>query len=465
MSAEKIQYLPEIHRLLPQSPSAEQGLLCSYLLAPREIGGLCQEKGIREDHFHLPAHFAIYRLLHELWDANRPIDFITLTQILRDRGELDQVGGAAYVTELFLYLPTAANAAHYMGILEDKHILRGIIKVCTEHAARAYDEQHDAQGLLNDVETKILAIRRGDDAELQEQEPKELVSQVITSIESLYERRGAISGLETGFPALDQMLDGLHNGDMIVIAARPSMGKTSLGMNMAEHIAIECKKTVAFFSVEMSDSALMQRAILSRARVNMHRVRAGFLNDGDFPKLIEQAGNFSSGKLRIVSAIGATVGAIRAKARRLARKHPDLSAVFVDYLQSVRSTSKQAQGSREREISEISAGLKMLARELNLPVVVLAQLNRDVEKRSESKGRPKLADLRESGSIEQDADVVALLYRDEYYAKDAAAKEACDGKATLIVAKQRNGPTGDVPLTFLKEFARYESRSDEPEKP
>lgn len=462
---QKISYLPDIHRLLPQAPDAERGLVCSFLIAPNEVGALCASKGVKPDWMHLPAHSQILTTLQELWDANTPIDFISLTQILRDRGQLDQVGGGAFITDLFTYLPTAANAAYYAEVLLEKFTLREIIKTCTEYAARSYDEQDAVPTLLDEVEAKILAIRKNDDAELREREPKELVMEVVQRIESLYERRGAISGISTGFHDLDQMIDGLHPQEMVVIAARPSMGKTAFAMNIAEHVATVEKRTVAVFSLEMSDLALMQRAVLSRARVNMHSVRSGILSERDFPALTEAAAKISAGgRLRIVDAVGATIGAIRAKARRLARRHKDLSVIFIDYIQKARSTSKQALGSREREIAEISSGLKDIAKELNIPVVVLAQLNRDVEKRKgETKGRPQLSDLRESGSIEQDADVVGLLYRDEYYAEGEEAKREVEGKATLIIAKSRNGPVGDVPLTFLKEFARYETRAREAE--
>lgn len=462
MTAEKITYLPEIQRLLPQSVDAERGVLSSFLLAPREIGGLCVEKGITPEHFHLPAHTEIYRVLLALWDGNQPCEFIGVTQHLRDAGKLDQVGGAATISELFTFLPTAANAGYYIEILEEKHTLREIIKVCTEYASRSYDEQDNQAVLLDELEARVLAIRKSDDAEMREVEPRELAMQVVSEIEEFYERRGGISGLATGFSHLDKMLDGLHEQEMIVVAARPSMGKTAFGMNIAAHVAFNLKKTVAVFSLEMSDKQLVQRAMLSDAKVNIHRVKDGCLSDRDFPALTAAAGKVAAGKLRFIDANGASVGAIRAKARRIARRHPDLALIVIDYLQIVRSHSRQAQGSREREISEISAGLKSIAKELKIPVIVLAQLNRGPDQRGgENKGRPKMSDLRESGAIEQDADVVGLLYREEYYAESDDEKSQCEGEATLIIAKQRNGPVGDVPLTFLKEFTRFENRASE----
>jgi replicative DNA helicase len=459
---QKVSYLPDIHRLLPQSPDAEQGVLSSFLLAPREIGGLCAEKQIKAEHFHLPAHAQIYATLLELWDANKPIDFITLTQVLRDRNQLDQVGGAAFITQLFTFLPTAANAGYYVEILEEKFTLREIIKVCTEYAARSYDEQNDVPSLLNDVEAKIFAIAQ-DRFKEKSASMKDQVMQAIHAIEELYDRRGAITGLPTGFAELDKMTDGLHKAEMIVIAARPSMGKTALAMNIAEHVALEAKLPVAVFSLEMSTSQLVQRLLCSRARVNLGSIRNGFLSERDFPALTSAAAKLAESKIFIDDTPGLSILELRAKSRRLKSQH-DIQAIFIDYLQLLRSTSKRAQDNRQLEIAEISSGLKGLAKELNIPILVLAQLNRNPESRSgESKGRPRLSDLRESGSIEQDADVVGLLVREEYYADSDEEKKESEGKATLILAKQRNGPVGDVPLTFLKEFTRFENRAREAE--
>jgi len=457
---QKVTYLPDIHRLLPQSPDAEQGVLASFLLMPREVGGLCAEKQIKAEHFHIPAHAQIYAVLLELWDAAKPIDFITLTQVLRDRGKLDQVGGAAFVTGLFTFIPTAANAAYYIEILQEKFTLREIIKVCTEYAARSYDEQDDVPNLLNDVEAKIFAIAQ-DRFRDKAASMKDQVMQAIHAIEELYERRGAITGLPTGLAEFDKMTDGLHPAEMIIIAARPSMGKTALAMNIAEHIALEEKLPIAVFSLEMSTSQLVQRLLCSRARVNLGSVRNGFLAERDFPALTAAASKLAESKIFIDDTPGLSILELRAKSRRLKTQH-DIRAIFIDYLQLLRSTSRRAQDNRQLEIAEISAGLKGLAKELNIPIVVLAQLNRNPEQRSgDAKGRPRLSDLRESGSIEQDADVVGLLVREEYYADTDDEKKESEGKATLIIAKQRNGPVGDVPLTFLKEFTRFENRARE----
>jgi replicative DNA helicase len=454
----KVTYLPDIHRLLPQSPDAEQGVLCSFLLNPREVGGLCVERGITAECFHIPAHSSIFAVLLELWNAAKAIDFITLTQILRDRNQLDQVGGAAFVTELFTFIPTAANAAYYVEILQEKWTLRQVITTCTEYAARSYDEQDNVPTLLDEVEAQINRIAR-ERFQARPFSMKEEVMDAIESIEKLYQRKGAITGLPTGYAELDKMTDGLHGAEMFVIAARPSMGKTALAMNIAEHIALEEKKAVAVFSLEMGTQQLVQRLLCSRARVSLKKIGEGFLVEHNFAALTNAASKLSESKMFIDDTPGLSILELRAKARRLKTQH-DIQLIVIDYLQLLRSTSRRAQDNRQLEIAEISAGVKALAKELGIPIVVLAQLNRNPENRSgDSKGRPRLSDLRESGSIEQDADIVALLVREEYYADSEEEKQEAEGKATLIIAKQRNGPTGEVPLTFLKEFTRFEDRA------
>ncbi len=454
----KALHQPEIHRMLPQSPEAELGVLSSYMLAPREVGGICAEKRLTPDHFHIPAHAVLYEVLEGMWNNNQPVDFITVTQILRDRQLLEQVGGASFVTHLFTYLPTAANVSYYLDAVIDKFTLRRIIRVCTEFAARSYEEQGAVQTLLDEVEAKVYEIAKG-----QFQENgfvlKDTVMEAIGAVQTLFERKGGISGLPTGFTQLDQMTDGLHGSEMFVIAARPSMGKTAFAMNIAEHIAVKLDKPVAVFSLEMSAMQLVQRLLCSMARIDLSKLRNGFLSDRDFPALTGAGALITKSKLFIDDTAGLSILELRAKARRLKSQH-DIQVIFIDYLQLLRSTSRRAQDNRQIEIAEISSGIKALAKELNIPIIVLAQLNRNPESRTgESKGRPRLSDLRESGSIEQDADCVGLLVREEYYADSDEAKQESLGKATLIIAKQRNGPVGDVPLTFRKEFTRFEDRA------
>src|SRR6266481_3693912 len=382
----------DIHRTPPNSVEAEQGVLGSMLISPRDTIAECVEK-INEEYFYVPAHQTIYTVLVELWNAGQAIDLITFTQVLRDRNLLESLGGASFVTGLFTFVPTSANVQYYLDIVRDKYILREIIAAATESVRRAYEEQDEVNNLLDEVEQRIFAV--GEDRfKGQMLSMKDQVMGAIESIEKLYENRGGITGISTGFAEFDRMTDGMHPAEMIVIAARPSMGKTALVMNIAEHVAVQENLPVGVFSLEMSSQQLVQRLLCSRARV---------------------------------------------------------------YLQLLRSTSRRAQDNRQLEISEISAGLKGLAKELKIPIIVVAQLNRQPEARSG--GRPRLSDLRESGSIEQDADLVGLLVRPEIYEEDKDAREEKAGEAELIIAKQRNGPVGEIPLTFLKEFTRFETRA------
>ncbi len=424
------------------------------LISPRETIAECVEK-ITEEYFYVPAHQTVYTVLVELWNAGQGIDLITFTQVLRDRNVLDAVGGGSFVTSLFTFVPTAANVNYYLEIVREKFILRQIIAAATESVRRAYEEQDEVHALLDEVEQAIFAV--GEDR-FKGQMPgmKEQVMGALESIEQLWERRGGITGISTGFVELDRMTNGLHDGEMIVIAARPSMGKTALAMNIAEHVAINSKLPVAVFSLEMSSQQLVQRLLCSRARVNLQKVREGFLAERDFPSLTAAASKLAEAEIFIDDSAGLSILELRAKARRM-RAQKKIQLIVVDYLQLLRSTTRRAQDNRQLEISEISAGLKGLAKELKIPIIVLAQLNRQPEARTG--GKPRLSDLRESGSIEQDADLVGLLVRPEVYEEDEEARAEKAGEAELIIAKQRNGPVGDIPLTFLKEFTRFEDRA------
>ena len=434
------------------------------LISPRDIIAECVEK-ITDAYFYVPAHQTIFNVLVEIWNAGQGIDLITFTQILRDRNLLEAVGGPSFVTSLFTFVPTAANVGYYLEIVRDKYILRQIIMAATESVRRAYEEQDEVSSLLDEVEQKIFAV--GEDRfKGQMLSMKDQVMDAIEAIEKLYERRGGITGISTGFTELDRMTNGLHDAEMIVIAARPSMGKTALAMNIAEHVAVNEKRPVAVFSLEMSAQQLVQRLLFSRAGVNSRLIRDGsFIADRDFPKLSRAAGDLAETKFFIDDSPGLNILELRAKSRRLKAQH-DIELIVIDYLQLLRSTSRRGQENRQIEISEISAGIKGLAKELKIPIIVAAQLNRNPENRTgDSKGRPRLSDLRESGSIEQDADVVGLLVRQEYYADTEEEKDETEGKADLIIAKQRNGPTGDIPLTFRKEFTRFEDRAREEREP
>jgi replicative DNA helicase len=444
----------DIHRAPPHSVEAEQGVLGSMLISPRDAIAEVVEK-ITADYFYVPAHQTIYDALVELWNVGQAIDLITFTQVLRDRNLLESIGGAPFVTSLFTFVPTAANVAYYLGIVRDKYILRQIIAASTESVRRAYEEQDEVNELLDEVEQKIFAV--GEDRfKGQVLSMKDQVMEAIEAIEKLYERKGGITGISSGFIEFDRMTSGLHPSEMVVIAARPSMGKTAFAMNIAEHVAINEKLPVGVFSLEMSSQQLVQRLLCSRARVNLQKVRDGFLGERDFPSLTAAASKLAEAKIFIDDSASLTILELRAKARRL-KAQQDIQLIIVDYLQLLRSTSRRAQDNRQLEISEISAGLKGLAKELKIPVIVVAQLNRQPEQRTG--GKPRLSDLRESGSIEQDADLVGLLVRPEMYEEDDEARQEKSGEAELIIAKQRNGPVGEIPLTFLKEFTRFEDRA------
>lgn len=453
------------HRMLPQSPEAERGVIGSILIAPDYALGVCEEIGLTREAFHIPANAEIYSCLSTMHADRAPIDLVTVTERLRDTNRLAEAGGVAYVTETAMVTPTAAMVAHYARIIDSKATLRGIIATGTEFAGRGYDEQDNVNGMLDEFEARVLAIsgRRyeGDSGGIVEVSAKEGAMQAINDIEQLYERRGKITGIPTGFHELDVLTDGLHGGEMIVIGARPSMGKTALLMDIALHAAVVSGVRVAVFSVEMSAAQLYQRAICSLAKVNIRNVRDGFLPESAFPALTKTATAIASSKLIVLDAVGATIGAVRARARRLHRKDP-LGMVVVDYLQKLRHPPSAK--FREREIAEVSEGLKSIAKELNVPVVTAAQINRSPDGRAgDARGVPRLSDLRESGSIEQDADLVCLLHRPEVYVTDPEEKKQVEGIANLEIVKQRSGPLGDVRLTFLKQFTSFSNRAREAE--
>jgi replicative DNA helicase len=448
----------EVPRSLPFSEDGEKGVLCSLLLSPREVADFCVLQ-LRPDAFYIPAHAIIYNLVLEFDGKHKPIDFVSLKQALKDRNQLEEIGGPEYLSGLYDFVPTAANARYYIDIVRVKHVLRRLISTCNRLSTQCYDQQGEIEPLLDEAEKEIFAVT-GEHVKTEIVPIKEHVMAAIEQIEKLYENRGSVTGLPTGFVELDRMTSGLHAGEMIVIAARPAMGKTAFAMNVAEHVAMDIGKAVAVFSLEMSSQQLVQRILCSRAKVDLQRVRNGFLSERDFPNLTAAASQVAAAKMFIDDTAGLTVTELRAKARRMKSKY-DIHLIVVDYLQLLRSMSRRAQDNRQLEISEISAGIKALAKELELPIIVIAQLNRQPDIRTKEGGRPRLSDLRESGSIEQDADLVGLLVRPEYYETDDEAKQERAGEAELIIAKQRNGPTGDVPLTFLKQFTRFESRARE----
>src|SRR5262249_52013350 len=385
------------------------------------------------------------------------IDVITLQQRLKDRQQLESVGGISYLSSLPDAVPSAANLGYYLEIVWAKFILRKMINTCTEVVGRVYEHEGDVDALLDEVERDILRISEAR-VEVEHSTIKDLVHRAINRIEEYHQRQGLLTGIASGFADLDKMTSGFHAGEMIVIAARPSLGKTSLAMNIAEHVAIDQRLPVGVFSLEMTAESLVLRMLCSRSRVNLRNIREGFLAERDFPKLTGSAGKLANAPLFIDDSGGLSILQLRAKARRLHQQYA-VKLIVIDYLQLLHSTSRRADN-RQQEIADISGGIKGIAKELNVPVIVLSQLNREPEKRERGM-EPKLSDLRESGSIEQDADVVGLLSRP---GKGGADDEGAVGRAdeeaqpiNLLLAKQRNGPTGDIPLTFLKPYTRFEN--------
>jgi replicative DNA helicase len=448
-----------IDRLPPHSVEAEQGVLGCALLDPNQCIGECIEK-LKDDGksaFYDLRHQTIYETLSEMFNARLPVDLITVQQNLKDRQLLDQVGGIAYLSQLQDAVPSAANLSYYLDIIREKYVLRKLIQTCSSVVGRIYDFEGDVEELLDEVEKDILHVNESREQN-EVKDVKKLVNEALVTIEHFFNRKGELSGIATGFPDLDKMTDGLHGGEMIIVAARPSMGKTSLAMNIAEHVALELGLPVGVFSLEMSASSLILRMLCSLARVNMRSIRDGFMSESDFPKLMTASGRLAGAKLLIDDTAGLSILQLRARARRMHQQH-GIKLFVVDYLQLLNSTARRAQENRQQEIADISNGIKALAKELNVPIIVLSQLNRELEKRGPGE-RPRLSDLRESGSIEQDADLVGLLYKEEKGKEDEEPDfEQETFSVVLYIAKQRNGPQGDVNLTFFKPYTRFESRS------
>lgn len=444
-------------RSMPLNADAERAALSCMLLDPVTIIPKAIEK-LAPGYFYIPAHRIIFETLLHLYKT-RPegkLDLIVLNTELSKQGKLDAVGGPKTLADLLDDVPTTALFDDYSEFLKEKFVLRRVIQDCTECVTQAYDGPESSANFLDSVEKKVLQIRNETSQEKGIEEMRVHVLKVIQSIDDMYNSDGNSGGLMTGFTDLDEMTNGFHGGEMIVVAARPSMGKTSFVMNIVENISIRKDNPipVAVFSLEMTSESLVQRLLCSRARVQMQKLRGGFLSKADFPKLMQVAGQLAEAPIWIDDTPGLTINELQAKARRLKQQH-GIRMIAIDYLQLLKAPDVGRKDGREKEIAEISGGIKGIAKELDIPVIVLAQLNRNPDSRG---GKPRMSDLRESGSIEQDADLVGLLMRPEVYA-DEEEKESMYGEAEFIIAKQRNGPTGEVPLTFHKEFMRFENRA------
>ena len=464
--------LANINRQLPFSDEAEKGVLSCLLQDPAERLAECRVTLPAAAFYHLPSR-TVYETLLVCYDKNIPIDVVTLSNILRDQGLLDRVGGSSAISELYTFVPIAAHFTYYKKVILSKYMLRLLIHASSlnihqayEHGKEAPDE--DVTTLVDHAEQRVLAVRESAGAEDGIRSLSQHVMEAIDSIEYMLAHPGQLRGLPSGYSKLDSMTSGLQGGEMFVIAARPSMGKTSLAMNIVEHIAVNAGSPCAVFSLEMSATMLVRRLLVSRARLSMQDLTRGLLNRAQQDALARATRDLQTSQIFIDDTPGIDVMELRAKARRL-KKQFGIKMIAIDYLQLLTSGSRRAKDNRQIEIAEISAGIKGLAKELDLPIIVLAQLNRAVEQRKGQ--RPVLSDLRESGSIEQDADLVGLLTRTDYAGGKMEADDEKEqdpekkGDSLLIIAKNRNGPTDDVPLKFIDHSMRFVERTEEAESP
>lgn len=432
-------------RVPPHNLEAEQSILGGLMIDPMAWDQVSSI--ITEDDFYKVAHRKIFAAIAELYAKSQPIDIITVSNLLTDKKELDAIGGPAYLAEVMNSTPTAAHIESYAKIVHEKALLRKLIHMSAEITEKAFSESYESvESFLDEVEGQIFAV-----TEKKKTQglvgAAELIKDSMNRLTALFEAKAEFTGIPSGFTQLDKLTSGFQPGEMTIIAARPSMGKTAFSLNIAQHVVLREKKSLAYFSVEMNKEQLMVRMLASEARVNLSDLRVGNLNDNAWPRLIDKASKLAEARLFIDDTSGISPFEIRAKCRRLKAQH-GLDMIMIDYLQLM--DLKQKVESRERAVSEISRTLKAIAKELSIPVVALAQLNRGVEGRSDR--RPMLSDLRESGSIEQDADVIMMLYREDYYDRD---NPDIKGISEVIVGKQRNGPTGTVKLRWEAHIGRF----------
>jgi replicative DNA helicase len=449
-----------LERGLPASIEAERSILGAILIDNLAYNDAAQ--AIRADDFSLDSHRRIYSRMVDLQESNRPVDIITLTEELHRHKEVEAVGGVAYISSLIDGVPDRPNIEHYVKIVRDKALLRGLIHAANSAIERAIDQSEPAEEILDAAESAIFQLSDGRGAR-DFAGITDIMRESYGSLEDLYKRGQRITGLATHFEELDNLTSGFQASDLVIIAARPSMGKTAFAMNIAENAATLDGKVVGVFSLEMSREALLLRMLCSKAMVDSHKMRTGFLGREDFNKLVKAYASLAESRIFIDDTPGISIMEMRAKARRLQHSQKQLDLIIVDYLQLMSATAGRRYENRTQEVSAISRGLKALAKEMRVPVVALSQLSRAPESRG-GDHRPQLSDLRESGSIEQDADVVAFIFREEVYmrAEEAEAK-GVKNLAEIIISKQRNGPTGTIKLAFLKNSTRFENYTSEPE--
>ncbi|AEV21191.1 Replicative DNA helicase [Geobacillus thermoleovorans CCB_US3_UF5] len=444
-------------RIPPQSIEAEQAVLGAVFLDPTALT-LASERLIPED-FYRAAHQKIFHAMLRVADKGEPVDLVTVTAELAALEQLEEVGGVSYLSELADSVPTAANVEYYARIVEEKSLLRRLIRTATSIAQDGYTREDEIDVLLDEAERKIMEVSQRKHSGAFKN-IKDVLVQTYDNIEMLHNRNGDITGIPTGFTELDRMTSGFQRSDLIIVAARPSVGKTAFALNIAQNVATKTNENVAIFSLEMSAQQLVMRMLCAEGNINAQNLRTGKLTPEDWGKLTMAMGSLSNAGIYIDDTPSIRVSDIRAKCRRL-KQESGLGMVVIDYLQLIQGSGRNREN-RQQEVSEISRSLKALARELEVPVIALSQLSRSVEQRQDK--RPMMSDLRESGSIEQDADIVAFLYRDDYYNKDSENKNIIE----IIIAKQRNGPVGTVQLAFIKEYNKFvnlERRFDEAQIP
>ncbi|HMK44394.1 MAG TPA: replicative DNA helicase [Dissulfurispiraceae bacterium] len=438
-----------IDKLPPQNLEAEESVL-GAIIFDNEAFPKAVELVSAED-FYKESHRRIYRAMIDLFERNEPIDIVTLPDALRRNGDLEAIGGVPYLSRLANSVPTSANVHYHAKLVREKALLRSLIQTSTDIIMRIYEDTSDAEEMVDEAEKMIfdIAERR---TKVSFFSLKEVIKDTFKTIEHLYSKKEAITGMPSGYKDLDELTSGFQASDLIIVGGRPGMGKTAFALNVAQHVAIEGKEPVAIFSLEMAKEQLAMRMLCAESEVDSSRVRKGFIGRQDWPRLTSAAGRLADAAIHIDDSSAISVLEVRAKSRRLKMERGGLGLIVVDYLQLMRGRGNHER--REQEISEISRGLKALAKELRVPVIALSQLNRAVEGRTDK--RPTLADLRESGAIEQDADVIIFLYRDEVYNKNSPHK----GRAEVIIAKQRNGPTATVHLAFMAHCTKYADFSD-----
>ena len=434
---------------IPSDIVAEQSVLGSMFLSTFALQKACDS--LTKESFYYDNNAKIFEVIKEMHDKNVPIDATTVTSELKNKNILNGVGGVEYLTEVFNSVPTAANIEHYIKLVEDSSLLRRLIEVSTDITTSAYDKANDINSTMDDAERKILSVVKSRRS-TEFRTIKDVLASTKDNLEKLANLKGEITGVPTGWPKLDRLTTGLHEGEMIIIAARPAMGKSAWALNLATNAAINSGKTVAIFNLEMSAESLASRMIASVGHIDGYKLSSGNLAGDDWDKVNEALSNLEGTNIYMDDTAGITIGEIRSKCRRLANSEKGLDLVIIDYLQLIGSNTNYG-ANRQQEVSDISRSLKTMALELGIPVIALTQLSRAFESRKENP-KPILSDLRESGSIEQDADIVAFLFREDYYKKDLETKDQISD-CEFIVAKHRNGATGSIPLRFAKNISKF----------